>query len=659
MSVNFPFIFLGVMQLSLEQTVALAALSVFAQCNFRVQAMFTVVQTAFNVANAVNATAAAFWVYRAMLALHFSAAPALSVAAAAYFLSNTLPLATVMGWTKNEKVLRLWSETFSWYLPFYLVGAALSALADFLSLHYGWATSLLVAPIAYTIYRSYNGQVARLRDRQQHIADMEALHLRAIEGLAMAIEAKDSGTHDHLTRVRVYVSEIGQALRLSPPEMQAVLTAATLHDIGKLAVPEYIINKPGKLTQDEFEKMKIHPVVGADILERVDFPYPVVPIVRAHHEWWNGMGYPDGLRGADIPIGARILTVVDCFDALASDRPYRRAMSLPQAMAVVREMAGTQFDPAVVDALEQRYLAIEQLARREGERLKRLDTDVAVKRGLAPGAGFAQEHGGTAEPAAKGTSPALGHVLQAEEWDEVLERMRGLLRMSRSPDYTLSPQETAAVLASRLRPVLPFDCFVLYSKDGDTLVPEAVSPEAAPFFSNRNVLSGEGISGWVALSGRPIVNGNPSVEPHFTGNAAELRSALAIPLLGSDGAILGVFSFYAKAENAFSREQLRVLEAVAPDFFLSLETIKAFREDKGERDRTPKPPEAASEFSSGAPEHAPGSRLTSPSEPVHQAMPLAARTMSADETLPAGLHSPYMTGVAEANRHSSRHLELA
>src|SRR3989442_8216359 len=150
---------------------------------------------------------------------------------------------------------------------------------------------------------------------------MANLHLRTIEALALAIEAKDHTTHDHLQRVRVYAIEVAKELKISPPEMEALHAAALLHDIGKLAIPEHIISKPGRLTPEEFEKMKIHPVVGAEILERVRFPYPVVPIVRAHHEKWDGSGYPFGLKGTDIPIGARILSAVDFLDAIASPPP--------------------------------------------------------------------------------------------------------------------------------------------------------------------------------------------------------------------------------------------------------------------------------------------------------------------------------------------------
>ena len=288
--------------------------------------------------------------------------------------------------------LALWRRDFLWFLPFYLVGAILAAVAYLIGITFGWITSLLLIPMVYTIYRTYSSQMEFVRDREQHAKDTEALHLRTIEGLAMAIEAKDQNTHKHLLRVRVYVAELGKLMGLEEPIMQALLIASYLHDIGKLAVPEFIINKPGKLTQEEFEKMKIHPVVGADILERVRFPYPVVPIVRSHHESWDGSGYPDGLKGEAIPIGARLLTAVDCFDALASERPYRKALPLPEAMEFLKARAGIQFDPQIVELLERHYLALEEKAREQIGHIEPLKTNFTVVRGAAPGAGFEPEH---------------------------------------------------------------------------------------------------------------------------------------------------------------------------------------------------------------------------------------------------------------------------
>ena len=210
----------------------------------------------------------------------------------------------------------------------------------------GWAFTLALLPPLYLIYRSVRLYFGKMEQEKAHAESMAALHLRTIEALATAIEAKDECTGDHLRRVQVYSLELAKHLGLSSDEVNALQAASILHDIGKLAVPDYIISKPGKLTPDEFDKMKVHTVVGAEILEQVAFPYPVAPIVRSHHEKWDGSGYPDGLKAEDIPIGARILSAVDCLDALASDRQYRRALPLDEAMDYVAGLSGTQLRSA-------------------------------------------------------------------------------------------------------------------------------------------------------------------------------------------------------------------------------------------------------------------------------------------------------------------------
>ena len=241
------------------------------------------------------------------------------------------------------------------------------------------------------MYRSYRLYLGKLETEKRHAEKVSNLHLRTIEALALAIEAKDQTTGEHLQRVRVYAMELAKELGLGEDDTEALRAASVLHDIGKLAVPEHIISKPGKLTPEEFEKMKIHPIVGAEILEQVDFPYPVVPIVRAHHEKWDGSGYPNGLAGEAIPIGARILAAVDCLDALASDRQYRKALPLDEAMAKVVSEAGKSFDPQVVAILRRRYIELEKLANEQPlQAPPKLSTDIKVERGLAPDAGFAQ-----------------------------------------------------------------------------------------------------------------------------------------------------------------------------------------------------------------------------------------------------------------------------
>ena len=592
MSVNFPFILLGIVQLSPIQAIALGAISVFAQCRIKVLKPFTLMQIVFNVANVTTSTTVAWFCFAFLVKHHVELAPALAIAATSYFFANTIAIAFVVGWSSEEAPAALWRREFPWYLPFYLVGAALAAVAHLISLRYGLTTSLLLIPVVYTIYRAYRTQIKAVQDRQVHLEETEALHFRTIEGLAMAIEAKDHNTHEHLLRVRVYVSEIGKSMGLSESETQALLTAALLHDIGKLAVPEHIINKPGKLTPEEFDKMKIHPVVGAEILERVRFPYPVVPIVRSHHEAWDGSGYPDGLVGEQIPLGARILTVVDCFDALASDRPYRKALPLDKAMELVKSKAGSQFDPQVVAILEKRFIELEALASHTQDGLAPLNTEITVWRGAAPGAGFQESNGGATAPSEGdvGSTAEGGPFTPVESLNLIAaagQEAQALFEMSEVLGNALSPDEMISMMSSRLHRLVAFDCFAVYLKDNESLSACHMDGDGAHCFSDVRIPLGEGLSGWVANCGKAILNGNPKVEPNYAVGAAsaiQMNSALSLPLREPNGEIFGALTIYSAAVNAFNRDHLRMLEAIEAKFSLSLRNVlHSHTEEKDEK----------------------------------------------------------------------------
>ena len=207
--------------------------------------------------------------------------------------------------------------------------------------------------IVAAIYLIYRTSLERVHTKTREAEAVSKLHLATAEALATAIDAQDQTSHCHVRRVQIFAVGMGEVLKLAKPEIEALRAGALLHDVGKLAVPAHILNKPGRLSAAEFEKMKIHTTVGAQLLDRVDFPYPVVPIVRHHHEHWNGGGYPDGLRGEQIPLTARIISVVDCFDAVREDRPFRRGMTRDEALALLRRGSGTHFDPQVVELFIQ------------------------------------------------------------------------------------------------------------------------------------------------------------------------------------------------------------------------------------------------------------------------------------------------------------------
>ena len=499
-------------------------------------------------------------------------AGAVMIAGAALFAANSLPAAAWTSLAQSKSLLDVWRGRHFWAFRYYLAGSAGAGLLALLAKGAGWQATFLLLPLLHFAQRAYRLYPARLRAVKDHSEEVSALHLRTIEALALAIEAKDNTTHDHLRRVQIYALEIGKELGLGDSALKALQAAALLHDIGKLAVPEHIISKPGKLTPDEFDKMKIHPVVGAEILERVQFPYPAAPIVRSHHERWNGSGYPDGLQREEIPIGARILSAVDCLDALATDRPYRRAIPLEQAIEVVASESGESYDPAVVEILKRRYVELERMAHAQPDK-SRLPTNLKVKRGQSPAAGF-ESADASAGPPAGGSIDFLASIASARQEAQMIFELSSDLGTSLSLDETLS------VASLRLQRLVSFDTVVFYTCRDERMEVSYACGENARLFATLSVPLGEGLAGWVAANGKPIINGNPLVEPGYTSDPDQhttLRSALAVPLEGLNG-FVGVLMLYRQEKDAFTREDLRIMRAVSYKVALALENALRYHQ---------------------------------------------------------------------------------
>ncbi len=413
------------------------------------------------------------------------------------------------------------------------------------------ASVLLVATFGYRTYRANRTLAGRLEEERQRARQMSELHLATIEALALAIDAKDQTTYNHVGRVELYASSLARALDMSEVDQQAVNTAALLHDIGKLAVPEHILAKPGPLTPDEFQKVRMHPQIGADIINAVPFPYPVAPLVLHHHERWDGRGYPMGLKGEQIPLGARILCLVDYFDALTSERPYHKPLSIDAAAALIQEEAGKALDPLAVDA----FLGIlpELRSQMEGAIMERPRPMPSM-------------------PASEGApiagSPRAAAMSRASVFEDIAVAHReiyALYELAQSMGTTLGVTETMGHIASKLSRVVPFSAcsLFLYSEDDDTLQCRFASGTDAELLQQLVLKNGQGLTGWVARNRRPLVNGRPSADFNAAGSVLQttLESALVCPLI-SGNAVIGVLAVYHTAEAFYCDDHRRLLDRV-------------------------------------------------------------------------------------------------
>ena len=362
-------------------------------------------------------------------------------------------------------------------------------------------------------------------------------HLATIEALTSAIEAREGSAPAHARRVQAYAVALARAVDLGEEEVQAIQLAALLHDIGMLAVPEHILSKPAPLTDEEFETVRRHPKVGADLLKWVPFPLPVAPLIRGHHERWDGRGYPDGLSGAQIPIGARILAVAEMYDALTSDRPYHKAMSRDAATQLLTQEAGTGIDPTLI----KRFVEV-------------LPTVDAIAAGDSPGA-----------IAAAGDRPERTPP-PPDEWfygeiTRAHQEVYALYDLARSLGTSLGVTESMTLIAAKLKRLVPHSCCALFLRDadGERLQCRFVTGTDAAVIEKVTAKVGEGLSGWVARARRPLINASPRLDTVAT---TALQSALVTPLMFQDR-LIGTLALYHVEADFYTDDHGRLADRVA------------------------------------------------------------------------------------------------
>ncbi len=479
--------------------------------------------------------------------------PLAAMALTQYFV-NGLLVATRDALKRHRSVWRYWRDGYVWTAWTFFAAAIITALLYQAVLTFGLLYVLLSFPVIAATFATYRIYFERVNEQTREATELARLHLATVEALATAIDAKDQTTHCHVRRVQLYAAGMGRVLNMGDDEIEALRAGALLHDIGKLAVPDHILNKPGKLTPAEFERMKVHTVVGAQILERIDFPYPVVPTVRHHHERWDGLGYPDNLRGDEIPLTARVLAVVDCYDSLREERPFRPGKTREEASAMLLREAGARFDPQIV------ALFLKHLPEFEAEIATRgLDQHVAADAGLHTsfaGSGLAR----------RGTSGPLTPPDYLDQIKNAHREVYALYEIARTFGSSLDIADRAHVLVDKVGHVVPYDTCAVYLFDEVKNYARVahVAGRNAELLRDRCVAPGEGVIGFVFANRRPVNGFDPMLDFADLALPEDERycSMVALPLVKEER-LLGVIAVYSLTYGPYTDDDVRLLEMVA------------------------------------------------------------------------------------------------
>lgn len=467
-----------------------------------------------------------------------------------YFTLNSGLVAGAVALESAQPLGRVW-RSFLWLATGYFGAASVAFCLVLLIQQSILIAAVIVLPLLAIFHLTLRASFGRLDDARRHLHAMDRLYLSTIETLAMAIDAKDDVTHSHVRRVQALAMGMARAMGVSDEaELKALEAAALLHDTGKLGVPEHILNKPGGLTEAEFEKMKLHVDIGADILSLVGFPFPVVPIVRCHHENWDGSGYPNGIAGEAIPIGARILSVVDCFDALTSDRPYRKRLPDEAAIEILRERSGRMYDPAVVET----FIRVRKdIVLEDHEHVEQQQVMQRITR---------SRQSTTALPAAA-----------AEQAPDGLVGFVSLARLASGDAAQADVLSMASHLVSQVFPGINGVWFAPEASQDRLVATDAFGP-AAPLLRGMTVGVGERLTGLVAATRQMIVNSPAALDLGERANLVQppMTQCLSVPLTAGDR-LVAVLTLYASSDETLDAQRGRLLEVVAPHLAQALAAV--------------------------------------------------------------------------------------
>jgi diguanylate cyclase (GGDEF)-like protein/putative nucleotidyltransferase with HDIG domain len=461
---------------------------------------------------------------------------------ATYFIANSVLVSIAISWYNNEKITQFWAKTcMPWFGDLSISAAAATGIVVWHK--YNEYAPILVAPIFVIPWALSKLNKSRLEETESHLKDQKDLYRRTVESLALAVDAKDQSTYGHIRRVRAYAIGLAQHCDIKDDgELKAIETGSLLHDIGKLTIPDYILNKPGRLTNQEFEKVKMHAVAGDEILQQVRFPFPVAKYVRSHHERWDGNGYPDGLKGEEIPLGARILAIADAFDAIRFSRPYKLSIATDEALDILRSQSGIHFDPSLVQLFINHIDDLEQTAIQASQN--------------APELSFRKYF------------ETVDHALSAEHShspipQDMPSELVKLAELCSTISGYLDLQDILQIFSRRMSRLVAYSTCVFYlSNDAGRLSAVYACGKHSDLLQGHQLEMGMGISGWVAAYRRPMINTEPALDfLGINGDFSSFTDALVVPLVHGN-ACYGAISLYAQEPISYSRNDLSTLQAL-------------------------------------------------------------------------------------------------
>jgi diguanylate cyclase (GGDEF)-like protein/putative nucleotidyltransferase with HDIG domain len=472
------------------------------------------------------------------------------------FLFNSISTSVAIAWALNDKVFDFWSKN---CLPLAIDFTVSSVSAIFIvSLKHLFdspSAPLLAAPLVGLVWGWNKVNKSRAMEAEKHLLEQENLYLRTVESLAMAIDAKDQTTSGHIRRVRAYAMGLARLCGIQDPrELKAIETSSLLHDIGKLAIDDYILNKPGPLTQLEYEKIKIHATAGDEILRQIQFPFPVSQYVRYHHEKWDGTGYPDGLSGTQIPIGARILSIADAYDAIRTSRPYKLSEKISNSVEILTSKAGSLYDPELVTLFVSNIAELENAA----DVAAKSNSEVSIRKYF--------------DQVNTSLSSQNSALLPTPFYLSDTAKLVALSAFCSISDTLLSLQEFSQIVLQRLSDIIPFDSAAIYLDQHDgSVAPIYVIGPLSPTLNSIKIPLGKGISGWVCAHKKHIFNVNPELE--FVETETIMSSygdVLSVPLLDHAESI-GAISLYSVTPRRFNQRDVEFLQLsssfIAPPLF--------------------------------------------------------------------------------------------